>query len=76
MIITATEFKTNFGKYLDMAALQDIFITKNGKSIARLTAPTVNKLAVLDSLVGIASVESDADEEAMREERLLRQCES
>lgn len=34
MIITATEFKTNLGKYLEMAASQDIFITKNGKSTA------------------------------------------
>ena len=53
MIVTATEFKTNLGKYLEMAMKQDIFITKNGKNIARLTSPAVNKLAVLDSLVGI-----------------------
>ena len=31
MIVTATEFKTNLGKYLEMATSQDIFITKNGK---------------------------------------------
>ena len=53
MIITATEFKTNLGKYLEIAASQDIFITKNGKNIARLTSPAVNKLALLDDLVGI-----------------------
>lgn len=53
MIVTATEFKTNLGKYLEMATMQDVFITKNGKSIARLTSPSVNKLAVLDALVGI-----------------------
>ena len=29
MIVTATEFKTNLGKYLEMAASQDIFLTKN-----------------------------------------------
>ena len=57
MIVTATEFKTNLGKYLEMAASQDIFITKNGKSIARLTSPVVNKLALLDDLVGIVSQE-------------------
>lgn len=57
MIVTATEFKTNLGKYLEMAAYQDIFITKNGKSIARLTSPAVNKLALLDDLVGIVSQE-------------------
>ena len=37
MIVTATELKTNLGKYLELASSQDIFITKNGKSIARLT---------------------------------------
>lgn len=73
MIVTATEFKTNLGKYLEMAAKQDIFITKNGKNIARLTSPTVNKLAVLDSLVGIASNNSSDDEETIRKERLERQ---
>lgn len=73
MIVTATEFKTNLGKYLEMAMKQDIFITKNGKSIARLTSPTVNKLAVLDSLVGIASEDSAMDEETIRKERLARQ---
>ena len=31
MIVTATEFKQNLGKYLEMAMKQDIFITKNGK---------------------------------------------
>ena len=27
MIVTATEFKTNLGKYLELAVTQDIFIT-------------------------------------------------
>lgn len=53
MIVTATEFKANLGKYLEMATSQDIFITKNRKSIARLTSPAVDKLALLDDLVGI-----------------------
>ena len=66
MIVTATEFKTNLGKYLEMAASQDIFITKNGKSIARLTSPAVNKLALLDDLVGIVSQEQAIDENTSR----------
>lgn len=33
MIVTATEFKTNFGKYLDLLLSEDIFITRNGKTI-------------------------------------------
>ncbi len=73
MIVTATEFKTNLGKYLEMAKKQDIFITKNGKRIARLTSPTVNKLALLDNLVGVLPQDNAMDEEAIREERLTRQ---
>lgn len=73
MVITATEFKTNLGKYLELAAAQDIFITKNGKNIARLTSPSVNKLAVLDSLVGIVPQNEDLNEKVIREERLARQ---
>jgi len=73
MIVTATEFKTNLGKYLELAVSQDIFITKNGRNIARLTSPSVNKLAVLDNLVGIVPQDDGLDEKAIREERLARQ---
>lgn len=73
MIITATELKTNLGKYLEMAASQDIFITKNGKNIARLTSPTVDKLAILDDLVGLVPEDQIMDENNIREERLSRQ---
>ena len=70
MTITATEFKTNFGKYLAMVAQQDIFIVKNGKSVAKLTRPVVDKVAVLDSLVGIIPADMDTN---LKEERLARQ---
>ena len=73
MIITAAELKANLEKYLEMAMSQDIFITKNGKSIARLTSPAVNKLALLDDLVGIAPKDQAMDENTLREERLSRQ---
>ena len=52
MSVTATEFKTNFGKYLLMAATEDIFITHNGKTVAKLTAPYKNKLDTVNSLFG------------------------
>ena len=70
MTITATEFKTNFGKYLALAMHQDIYITKNGKNIAKLTNPAADKAAVLDSLVGIIPADSETD---ICEERLERQ---
>lgn len=72
MIVTATEFKMNFGKYLELVAQQDIFITKNGKSIARVTNPNVNKAELLDSLVGVIP-DISFDEDSIREERLSRQ---
>lgn len=70
MVITASELKTNLGRYLSLAAEQDIFITKNGKNIAKLSNPSVDKLAVLDSLVGILPTNADID---VRDERLSRQ---
>lgn len=73
MIVTATEFKSNLGKYLEMASEQDVFITKNGKKIARLTSPSINKLSVLDDLVGIIDPQEELDLDSFREERLSRQ---
>ncbi len=38
IVVTATEFKQNFGKYLSCIEEQkDVVITKNGKKVARLT---------------------------------------
>ena len=68
--ITATEFKNNIGKYLVLAAREDIFITKNGKTIAKLTAPYQQKLDIVDSLYGI--LPDTVTLEGTKEERLSR----
>lgn len=68
MSITATELKTNLSKYLLLAATEDIYITRNGKTVARLTSPYQNKLDILDSLYG--SLPDDISAEEAREERL------
>ena len=73
MVITATEFKSNMGKYLSLVAQQDIFITKNGKNIAKLTSPAADRVSVLNSLVGIIPNDAGFDEKELREERLTRQ---
>ena len=73
MIITATEFKLNLGKYLDMVDKEEIIITKNGKSIARLSKPESEKIALLDSLVGVAKNVNIDDLDTLRTERLSRQ---
>ena len=38
MIINSTELQNNFGKYLILAATEDIMITRNGTPIAILSA--------------------------------------
>lgn len=68
MSITATELKSNLSKYLLLAATEDIFITKNGKTIARLTSPYKNKLDTVEALFG--SVPDTMTLEEAREERL------
>ena len=70
MIVTATEFKTNFGKYLDMVTKEDIFITRNGKTIAKVINPQVS---AVDSLRGmLKNVPSDIYMDSLREERLSK----
>ena len=50
MVVTATEFKLNFGRYLKLLQTEDIFITKNGKPIARVSNPNVSSV---DAISGI-----------------------
>jgi prevent-host-death family protein len=68
MSITATEFKTNLSKYLLLAATEDIYITRNGKTIAKLTNPYQDRLDIAESLFG--SVPATMTLEEAREERL------
>lgn len=68
MSITATELKTNLGKYLLMAATEDVLITKNGKTVAKLTSPYQDKLDIVDSLYG--SIPADISLDDVRTERL------
>ena len=70
MVVTATEFKTNFGKYLDLIAHEDIFITKNGKIIAKVVNPHVS---AVDSIRGILNgISDDINPDSLREECLSR----
>ena len=68
MSITATELKSNLGKYLLLAATEDIFITKNGKVIAKLSNPHQDRVDMAKSLFGI--LPDDVSFEEAREERL------
>ena len=68
MSITATELKNNLGKYLILSATEDIFITKNGKIIAKLTNPDQDRVETAKSLFGI--LPKDVDLEEAKAERL------
>ena len=70
MSITATELKENLGKYLQLAATEEIFITRNGKVIAKLSNPYQDRVALAKSLAG--SIPADMTLEEAREERLSR----
>lgn len=68
MSITATELKQNLGKYLLLSIQEDIYITKNGRTIAKLTNPNQSRVDTAKSLFGI--LPQDADIEEARGERL------
>ena len=68
MSISATELKNNLGKYLMLAATEDIFITKNGKVVAKLSNPHQDRVDMAKSLFGILS--ADITLEEAKSERL------
>lgn len=50
MSITATELKMNLSKYLMLAEKEDIYITRNGKVVAKLTNPYQDRVDMAKSL--------------------------
>ncbi len=71
MVITATEFKVNFGKYLGLLATEDIFITKNGKMIAKVSNPNVRAVDAISGLLA-GKLPDFYDAKALRGERLQK----
>ena len=72
MTITATELKENLGQYLDMAMREEIVITKNGKPVAKMVNPFMEKIEMLHSLTGILSTDMTLEE--ARRERIEKKC--
>ena len=68
MSITATELKLNLGKYLKLAEHEDIFITRNGKVVAKLSNPNADRTEMAKSLLG--DIPSDITVEEARKERI------
>lgn len=57
MVVTATEFKANFGKYLELIAKEDIFITRNGKTVAKVVNPQNSAVDGAAEILGIGKSE-------------------
>lgn len=53
MSITATELKVNLDKYLKLAEHEDIFITRNGKIVAKLSNPNADRVEMEKALPGV-----------------------
>ena len=70
MGITATELKNNLSKYLLLVEEEDIYITKNGKVIAKLTSPFKEKVDIVKELFG--SIPDNISLEEAQEERLSK----
>ncbi len=68
MVITATELKRNLGEYLQLAAKEDIFITRSGKVIVRLSNPQRDRIDIAKPLLGI--IPSDVTLAETKEDRL------
>lgn len=66
--ITATELKENLSKYLVMSASEDVYVTKNGRVLSKLTNPFQDRVAIAKSLFGC--IPADATLEEVKEERL------
>ncbi len=68
MTITATEIKNNLSKYLTLSMTEDVYITRNGKIVSKLTNPYQDRVAIAKSLFGV--LPDDITLEEAKEERL------
>ena len=71
MQITATEFKLNLGKYLKLVLTEDIWITRNGKIIAKMVNPNVSSVDSISSILD-GKVAADIDRHSLRDERFSK----
>ena len=68
MTVTVYELRRNLGKYLSLSAAEDVCITRNGKTVAKLTSPFRDREKLVESLTGV--LPRDLPLEKTLEERL------
>jgi len=77
MIIALSDLKKNVGKYVNLAEKQDIYITRNGKKVAKIIGTNRDRVAEMKSLFGIAKLPHEYNDrdydpyyDKLRDERL------
>ena len=68
MLVSISELKANAGKYVTLANQEDIYITKNGKKVAKIISAKADKEKAGQALIGILPAEIDLNQ--TRAERL------
>lgn len=62
MFVTATEFRTNVGLYMEMASRETVMITKHGSVVAMLSGEMEARRMISDKLIGcMAGFTGDPD---------------
>ena len=70
MYITTSELRENLATYIAKSSQEDIFITKNGKVVSKLSNPYENRIKVAESLIGV--IPDDISYDEVMEERLSK----
>ena len=62
MQVSVSELKSNVGKFIVLADEQDVYITENGKQVAKIVSMRRDKVAEMKSLFGIAKLPPEYDD--------------
>lgn len=65
MLVSISQLKTNPSKYVDLADRETVYITKNGKKVAKIIGTKRNKVAAAKELFGILPKDATLDEARM-----------
>ena len=71
-VITATELKNNLGKYLSLSFEEDIYITKNNKTISVLSNPRKRALEDLRKMSKDVRIDPNLDLDSLLMEEIQK----
>jgi len=66
--ISISELKAHAGRYVELADREEVYITRNGRRVAKLTAAASDKVTTAKALFGL--IPPGADLDSARRERL------